>query len=173
MTIKRRKELFAGGLVLRTMTGPGPLEYELGVTRSFGQIDIGARGLLRGWATPEESHVWNDGNVSEILVKSSPGAPVRSLVIEGQPYIRPQQPVQDLQIFGNGLFLDFRRFSHSSSQVAIAVAVPSEVDLAFSESGLLRLAMVMPNAVSPSDIGAGDDSRQLAFCFQTLLLSDQ
>lgn len=173
MTIKLKKERFAGGLVLRTMTGHGPLAYEMGVTRSFGRIDIGSHGLVRGWATPEDSHVWNDGNVSEILIKSTPGAPVRSLLIEGQPYIRPQQPTQDLQIFGNGLMLDFRRFSHSSSQVAVAVSVPGEVNLAFNDAGLLRLVMVMPNAVSPSDIGAGDDSRQLAFCFQTLLLSDQ
>jgi len=59
---------------------------EAGIIRLFGKGDIASRGLVGGWAAPEEGHIWNDGleAVQTIELAQQPAAAL-TIVVEGVP----------------------------------------------------------------------------------------
>ena len=102
------------------------LKIDFGVIRAFGNTDIGPRGLLRGWAAPEATHVWNDGFVAELAV-SAPLKEVgatRRVTFEGSAFVSAQHPHQDVTLFANGLFAGFWRLGQSDQPVIMEALLP-------------------------------------------------
>jgi hypothetical protein len=153
------------------MTSPPArfLKYELGVARQFGLADIGRQGLVSGWATPEDSHVWNDGPEAMLaVITEMPAGPV-VLTVEGGPYINARQPVQEVTLYANGWRLGFWRFRENGPVIMEAVVQP-EFFLPRPEGALLNLVWHLPSAVKPCDLGLSADGRELGFVFRSLLV---
>jgi hypothetical protein len=148
------------------------LAYEAGVIRFFGKNDIGTNGLLKGWAKPEDMHAWNDGQVAELLLSNETAGDVSLIVIEGQAYVNSQAPFQDITMFANGLFVGFWRLREGDSgKHRIEAEVGADLGVSYAGTGILRLTFLMPLSIRPSELGVGDDHRQLAFCFHSLMVS--
>ena len=64
------------------------LRMETGIIRLFGKGDIANRGLVSGWAVPEEGHTWNDGleAVQTIEMAQLPNHTL-TITAEGVPYV--------------------------------------------------------------------------------------
>lgn len=148
------------------------LKVDFGVTRAFGNADIGTRGLLRGWAAPEPAHVWNDGYVAELAVAAplkDIGA-TRRVTFEGAPFVSAAHPQQDITLFANGLFAGFWRLGQSDEPVTLDAILPPHYWLAGPDESKITFSFLTPGAVSPAQIGAAADNRRLAFSFQSLLI---
>ncbi len=146
------------------------LPYELGVARQFGLADIGRQGLLSGWSTPEDSHVWNDGPEAVLaLVTEMPAGPV-VMSVEGAPFINARQPFQEVTLYANGWRLGFWRFRENAPVIMEAVVQPEQF-FSRPEGAQLNLVWHLPSAVRPSDIGLSSDGRELGFVFRMLTIA--
>ncbi len=141
-----------------------------GHTRLFGAIDIKSEGLVAGWSEPESGHTWNDGYDAVADLELESESRKLKLVIEGIPFISDEVRKQDLTIFVNGIRVGFWRFS-SPERVVVEAPLPWTTGLG---KGLgenkLRLTFHLPDSVSPSELGKGDDIRRLGFCFYNITL---
>jgi hypothetical protein len=147
------------------------LECQPGVVRLFGIADIGQNGLVSGWAFPEEGHTWNEGYDAVLAVSAaSPPGPC-SVVVEGEPYVSRQQPVQDVTIYANGRRAGFWRLSERTE---FDLQAPIEPEWWFERGDIwtLKLVFHLPNSVRPCDIGDGADGREIGFCFRTFQISN-
>lgn len=145
------------------------LRCETGLTRIFGLADIGPAGLRSGWAESENGHIWNDGFDATLLLEAKDDPVPTVLVLEGEPYVTPAQPTQDLTIYFNGARVGFWRMNERKDQMLRAEIDPEW----WHRHGSRLLAHVvfhLPQSVRPADIGDGKDVRSLGFCFRTLLL---
>jgi len=146
------------------------LECQTGVIRLFGIADIGQRGLLSGWAFPEEGHTWNEGYDAALSISVSAAPAPCMLLIEGEPYVSRQQPVQDITIYANGHRGGFWRMSERTE---FALLMPIEPEWWFARGNIwtLKLVFHLPNSIRPVDIGDGEDGREIGFCFRTFQIS--
>jgi hypothetical protein len=153
------------------MTASVPnMDWELGTTRLFGNYDIGTTGLISGWSSPEDPHVWNDGpeavlQLSTIIVKH----PLR-LTFEGVPFIGGKCTFQDVALYMNGARLGFWRLREPRAQMLSAIIEPEQI---FERRGKAMLTCIwhLPQSVRPVDVGAGKDTRELGFCFRSITVS--
>lgn len=146
------------------------LVCEWDVTRMFGMSDIGERGLGSGWSHPEESHAWNDGFDATLNVVVEEGYGDAAVVIEGEPYVVPAHPKQDVTIYINGHRAGFWRLTGRGENV-LRVDIAPEWWVTRDEQAVLKVVVHLPDSVRPADIGIGDDGRRLGFCFRGLRIS--
>lgn len=154
----------------KTVSAGSPrLNTELGLMRLFGTEDIDRQGLVSGWAEPEDAHVWNNGPVAALSIAMNiPDEPCR-LVVEGEPFVSSRQPMQEITLYGNGIWLGFWRLRNAEPSVMEALVEP-ETFFRRGEEGVLNLAWYIPTSVRPSDIGVSGDGRELGFVFRTLVV---
>ena len=148
------------------------LKIEFGVTRYFGNIDIGDQGLVRGWAQPEAAHVWNDGHVAELAVGLTPKdiGLVRRVTFEGLPFVSERHTHQDVTLFANGLFAGFWRLPQSAEPVSLEALLPPHYWLPGPDESKIVFSFLTPDAVSPAELGAAADNRRLAFSLHSILI---
>lgn len=149
--------------------GPSRLKTELGMIRLFGTEDINRQGLVRGWADPEDAHIWNDGPVAALSIGMNIPQEACILAVEGEPFVSPRQPAQEITLYGNGIWLGFWRLRSAEPSVMEAMVEP-ETFLCRGEDGVLNLTWHIPTSVRPSDIGVSGDGRELGFVFRTLVV---
>ncbi len=147
------------------------VEIEPGTTRHFGAADLRSRGMIGGWAEPEEHHNWNDGAEVEFAIACR--APVRRLLLEvvGQPYISAKRPSQPLIVHGNGLRIFTAQLSVPAETRLLIPLLPQWWSVEGGKARL-RLRFHLPQSASPKSLGEGGDERSLAFLFQTIGLRD-
>jgi hypothetical protein len=147
------------------------IDISWGISRLFGTCDIGHSGIGRGWSEPEPSHIWNDGP-DATLTLLLPGGPCHArLSVDGLPFIRPGQPVQDMTLYVNGFRLGFWRLV-SSTVSTVSAAIAPEHMFVRREGCFLECTFHIPTCCRPMDLGEGSDRRQLGFCFQTLVVTN-
>jgi hypothetical protein len=145
-------------------------DFELGVTRFFGQGDLNDTYFERGWAVPEANHSWNDGIDASLTVslKSRP-AHACALRIRGTPYLTDDIRHQDVTLFMNGYRAAFWRLD--SRQIHLLVAdIPSEFWYERNGKGFAKFVWHIPGSVKPSESSSISDRRQLGFCFHEITL---
>ena len=150
---------------------PETLECTPGMQRRFGRADFGRAGLTAGWSFPEDGHVWNEG-LDAVLSLSLPERPKDSMVLRlgGEPYVTRHQPTQDVTAYVNGLRAGAWRLG-KRQETRLDIPVEPEWWLIRNTRALVRVALSLPNSVRPVDLGDGSDSRELGFCFRTLMLA--
>lgn len=148
---------------------PPRLSLPVGARRAFGMQDIGASGMLAGWAQCEAGHVWNDGPDATLLVatRRQPGPVELEIVVE--PYVTRQNPAQEMTLFASGARVAFWRAASREILTLRAWIDPLWWRDAHDHAAL-RLVFHMPQSVSPFEIGDGDDMRQLGFSFRSIEL---
>jgi hypothetical protein len=148
----------------------GTGDWEIGVTRLFGNFDLAGTGLVSGWATPEDPHIWNDGPEAVLQIVTEPVKRRLRLSFEGIPFIGGNCTFQDVTLYVNGLRVGFWRLRESKSYVLPATIEPEQL-LERSGKATLTCAWHLPNSVRPLDLGLGKDTRELGFCFRSMTLS--
>jgi|SRR5579872_5965488 len=147
------------------------IECEPGMVRLFGAGDIGTRGMVSGWAGPEEGHNWNDGPEA-VMTLAIIGPPRRlRLDVMGEPYITRVRPTQEVTLFGNGHRGPFRRLTTRAETLLSILLDVSWWDMRGHQSWM-RMIFHLPNSVRPKDIADGADGREIGFCFRSLHLSE-
>jgi hypothetical protein len=149
---------------------PAPSDWQIGVTRLFGNFDLAGTGLISGWSDPEDPHVWNDGPEAVLQIVTEPvKRPVR-LSIEGIPFIGGTCKFQDVSLYVNGMRAGFWRLRESKSYVLSSTIEPEQTFERNGKSSLI-CAWHLPSSVRPVDMGLGKDTRELGFCFRSATLS--
>jgi hypothetical protein len=147
------------------------LRIEPGVIRLFGKGDIANRGLLSGWAAPEEGHNWNDGLDATATIEAAlPTFPV-IVAADGVPYIFGDTDRQEITLYANGYRVGFWRLLERR-QATLAARVEPEQWFSRRGLGYLSLTWHIPCSARPSDLGDGADGRVLGFAFRTLCVSE-
>ena len=148
---------------------PSMLSLQPTVTRACGVEEIADAGMVSGWATSEPGHAWNDGVDATLLVATRHRPGPCDLVIEAEPYITRQNPVQDITIFANGARVGFWRVSQRQV-VRMTAWIDPQGWRETHDRAALRLVFHMPQSVSPSELGECNDLRQLGFSFRSIVL---
>jgi len=146
--------------------GGGRALLKIGMTRSFGMMDLGSVGLSAGWAQPEEAHTWNDGceTVFEAGFESVPEGCTIEFV--GRPFLSEGVSRQDVQLHVNGFRLGYWRLTEPSDYVLRARVEPEQL-LRRGNGSIMKCVWSFPGAVRPVDKGLSGDFRELAFCFRS------
>ena len=145
-------------------------DFELGVTRFFGQGDLNDTYFDRGWAVPEANHSWNDG-IDASLAVSLRSRPTRActLRIRGTPYLTDDIHHQDMTLFVNGHRAAFWRLD--SRQIhSLVTEIPPEFWHEANGKGFAKFVWHIPGSVKPSETSGISDRRQLGFCFHEFTL---
>jgi hypothetical protein len=148
----------------------GGLSCAPDVTRVFGWADINESGLVRGWATPEDSHTWNNGTDAELDLAVQQVSGAMTMTITGHPFVKPKHPHQSITIYANGYRLGFWRLKTEEVAYLTVVVQPEHW---FRRGGhfVLNVVFSMPDSIVPSELGIGLDMREIGFCFNSIKLS--
>ncbi len=147
-------------------------DFELGITRFFGQGDLNDKHFDYGWAVPEENHSWNDGIDASFIIslKSRPTHPC-SLKIRGIPYLTDNIRNQDITLYVNGYRAGFWRLDARQTYLLVAAIAP-EYWADRNGRGFAQCIWHIPGSARPSDTSGINDQRQLGFCFQEITLAN-
>ena len=156
-------ELLGEEIILEHMDPVSPGE-KLG----FGSSAKGVNYLQAGWSDPEDWGTWSASRSATILLPASP-AQVDSVVIDFAAAVSPSHPVQRVEIVVNGsqAFSDSIRDGSGTLEFKIPEAAKSD-----SFKGI-TMEFRLPDAASPKEMGAGEDTRTLALGLRTIALSER
>jgi hypothetical protein len=114
---------------------------------------------------PEDSsaHTWNDGYSAILSFQTVAPIERGRISISVDPFIAERVPSQDLFVYLNGLWMGF-------SRIRRADVLHCPIGPRYVAPGRNLLALVMPNATSPKEIGTGSDLRRLGFAFREIAL---
>jgi hypothetical protein len=142
---------------INTLTADNPVRFgENGNYMSF---------MPEGFDNGESAeHTWNDGYVASVRFQVLGPIDNGELQISGVPFIVDGVPCQEMTAYLNGLWIGFSRFREEATLVC-------PIGHNYLVPGSNRLSFVMPNAVSPHEVGVGSDMRRLAFAFRLVTLS--
>ena len=109
-----------------------------------------------GWSSSETDGMWTDGRTSEITLPFVMDAVERlRLLFEITPFVTSEVPVQQTDVRVNGRIVDSWQISRPRQIVSTAIG-SSEL------GGTVELTLLHHHPRAPCDVGASNDSRQLA-----------
>ena len=146
------------------------LEYSLGARLEFAQGATGPQFLGFGWTNPESWGLWSDGDAASLalLLKQEPTSD-GVLQLDGNGFVRPNHPQQDIQIFVNGTAVGQFAYSIEKDRGLQTIRIPREV--LCRNNGLVQIEFRFANSVSPAALGLNSDLRHLSFLLKSLTLS--
>ncbi|GAB0117264.1 hypothetical protein [Acidisoma sp. 7E03] len=146
------------------------MSWEVGTTRLFGNFDLGTAGLISGWSTPEDPHIWNDGPEAVMQIVTEPVRRTLRITVEAIPFIGGSITSQDVTLYINGVRIGFWRLRESKSHLLTGTIEPEQM-IERDGKAILTCAFHLPNSAKPADVGAGKDSRELGLCFRSITLA--
>lgn len=121
--------------------------------------------LAKGWSANEPWGTWSEGTDAEIILR--PTTDVHSLLLETNALLAPTHVRQSLEVRVNEVrLLDTSLIKPEANRIEIAL--PAEVKKLVAQQGVLRIQFHFANAISPGELGMGEDSRKLAIGLQAL-----
>ncbi|QKV61525.1 hypothetical protein HUW52_01085 [Pseudomonas sp. 43A] len=133
--------------------------FDAGEKLQFVEGSRGTAALGKGWWFAE---AWGTGSVgpdAEIILR--PKAGVSSLTLETNAFLSEKTPRQTVDISINNVPVISASLTNATSN-AININLPAEVQALVAQQGVLRIQLHFPLAVSPHDLGWGEDIRKLA-----------
>jgi hypothetical protein len=124
--------------------------------------------LAKGWSANEPWGTWSLGSDAEIILRTS--AAVHSLVLETTALLGQTHPQQALVISVNEVQVLATSLIKPDGNL-IEVALTPELQKLITEQGLLRIQFHFANAISPGELGMGEDGRKLAIGLQALTVN--
>ncbi len=132
--------------------------------RSGGGVPL----LKHGWSQPEAWGTWTEGPTATIEIPL--GTPTPQLIqFEANVLLSPTHVKQDVDVLVNGIRSAQIRLT-AESQGRFEIQVPPAALATSDGDHPLRLEFHLPDAMSPKDIGRGEDSRRLAIGLISLTL---
>ncbi|HSH40002.1 MAG TPA: hypothetical protein VK993_14610 [Chthoniobacterales bacterium] len=140
-----------------------PEAYTLGSVLRFGSDGEVERFLVRGWSNPEPGWRWTEGKAAVIELKVPPTqAPLTIRARMSGVANPPELPFQPTEVFANGKQIARWEVAELADFQA---TIPAEIA---AGGGPLLLEFRIPKAVSPKELGLGDDPRALGLCWHEL-----
>lgn len=144
------------------------LENEVKLSELLTPITLGERiefnqsstYLLSGWSHTELWGTWSNGTESTLLLPLGK-KDVISITIEAIPFVNSIITKQSLNISVNGLHVDNILLTQNEPSL-FEVKIPKEALELGRIKGFLKIDLKLPNAISPKELGEGEDVRLLA-----------
>jgi hypothetical protein len=140
-----------------------------GTTRELSTVRFGRgeeTGWLwpsRGWSVPEDGFRWNDGPAAVLTLQSEANLPsgVAMIKLVGQPFFAGNVGSQqvNLRVLGTTHATGLRVDDHTEIEILVTAGSTGKELHA-------HILLEFPDAVSPSQLGLNEDSRNLAFMLQ-------
>ena len=135
------------------------------ITINFGIGGNSNEFVVAGWSGAEPGQRWATGKTSTLKIPSFKFSRDALLSFDAAPYLqREKVPVQNLTVFFNAQQLD--EFPLVEGRHRYSVVIPQ----ASITSGVNSLELRHPNAVRPRDVGGGNEGREIAISFSSLLI---
>jgi hypothetical protein len=121
--------------------------------------------LGKGWWFADAQGTGSVGPDAEIILR--PKAGVSSLTLETNAFLSEKTPRQTVEISINNVPVISASLSNATGNT-ININLPAEVQALVAQQGLLRIQLHFPLAISPHDLGWGEDIRKLAISLLAL-----
>ncbi|TWD49738.1 DUF6311 domain-containing protein [Pseudomonas sp. SJZ131] len=121
--------------------------------------------LSQGWGAPEDWGTWSDGAQADVLLRIPPQAQL--IVIEALAFVFPKHAEQTAVFTLNGvpaLTTRLKRIQDNRIEIPITAAIREAV----ASDAIVRIHVQLPDAISPKQLGLGDDQRVLGMGIKAL-----
>ena len=146
---------------------PAPLA--LGERLVFKKNRPGLEYLGSGWSLQEDWGTWSDGPQATIILPVH-FALAKTIIVEARPLLYGSYQQQIIRASINGVTTNTVTLTvNAPTQFTIAIPLAVQEQLR-SKTKLMTLTLQFPDAVRPSDIGMGEDSRTLAIGLISLVI---
>lgn len=146
--------------------------YEIGRTITFEAGGLGHLYTGGGWSVPEAWGVWSEAESSHLYFKLEPDLDVDLILVsQFAALIAEQHPCQRILIYAQDELLEETRVCLDDGRAVDRprqFLVPKHL---YENTNLMKLSFVLPDAISPSDLGLNLDTRQLGVALTSLTLS--
>ncbi|SDA89637.1 hypothetical protein SAMN03159443_04287 [Pseudomonas sp. NFACC15-1] len=138
---------------------PTAAPLELGHTVRFDQRDSGTAYLAKGWADAEQWGTWSEGTYAEIVWRAT--TPVHSVRLEASAFLAPGRTQQKVIVLINGQQASTHTLDQSEGNI-LEIPVTPTMQQRVADQGFLKMQLQFADAISPQQLGLGDDARVLA-----------
>lgn len=121
--------------------------------------------LTQGWGAPETWGTWSAGVDADILLRVPPEA--RTVVIEALAFVPPPHLGQTVAFSINGVQALTTRLTTLQGN-HIEIPLTAAIHAAIASDKLMRIHVQLPDAISPKQLGLGDDQRVMALGLKSL-----
>jgi hypothetical protein len=134
-------------------------------------IDFGTSGNSAsikgsGWSKTEEKFTWTEGNLATLTIPITPTDARVTLRVTAAGMIKePDFPTHPVEVSVNDRKIADWQVGNTAP---FSAQIPQELT---KTGGKLTITFKMPKAVSPKDLGKGEDPRVLGLCLFNLELS--
>ncbi len=123
------------------------------------------RHLVQGWSSPETWGTWSEGNEAEIALRVPTQA--QTIVIEALAFVQPMHVRQEMVFTINGVQALSTRLTRLQDNL-IEIPLTAPIREAVARDTLMRIQVRLPDAISPRQLGLGDDQRVMGLGLKAL-----
>jgi hypothetical protein len=132
--------------------------------------------LISGWGEPEKNHTWSVANHASMQFLLPPAYKLSNMFVQVKALVSPTHPTQVIDIYINKKLILQKVINMPTDTIEIPIAVAVDSDLTVIERmvntavkpNIAQIDFVFKNAVSPKELGIGDDERKLAIAIQSV-----
>ncbi|WP_213937296.1 DUF6311 domain-containing protein [Pseudomonas sp. dw_612] len=121
--------------------------------------------LTEGWGAPETWGTWSEGAEADILLRVPPKA--QSIVIDALGFVLPMHAGQTVVFSINGVQALTTRLTTVQGN-RIEIPITAAIHQAVASDSLMRIHVQLPDAISPKQLGLGDDGRVMGLGVKSL-----
>ena len=153
---------------LTSEQAPTAAPLEAGHTVRFDQRDSGTAYLAKGWADAEQWGTWSEGTDAQIVWRAT--TPVHSIRLEASAFLVPGHSQQKVTVLINGLPASAHTLEKSEGNI-LEIPVTPSMQQRIAAQGFLRMQLQFADAISPQQLGLGEDARVLALGLKTMTVN--
>lgn len=135
-------------------------KYELGSVLSFMEEDTASQYCVNGFSENEGTHTWISGKSATMMFTLDEDFNDLEVSIDCATI----NGIQNVTIYANENFIGDYEFNGDKIN---SIIIPNE----YINGGTLILRFELPDAISPKELGASEDSRQLSLAMKTMSIS--
>lgn len=157
-------------------TSPVKLKHHYTFGRNASELN-GNVFLGKGWSEPENDLIWSSGQTAFLRIPTPYYLRKATVQITAGALITPKHPKQTIDILINGDFyqsIDLNAWSENQIEIRdIDIhrhhrSWLEKITNTYTEPGFINIELRFKDAISPKQLGLGEDSRILAFAIKKL-----
>jgi hypothetical protein len=132
--------------------------------------------LTSGWGEPEKNHTWSVSDHASMQFLLPPAYKLSNMVLQIRALVSPTHPKQAVDIYFNKKLVLQKIIDTPTSAIEIPISIAIDNDPTFMERvvntslkpNIAQIDFVFKDAVSPKELGIGEDERKLAIAIQSV-----
>ena len=141
--------------------------YDFNQTINFKNNGNMSQLLDEGWSHPESSHIWSEGKKSSLNFHTQLPKCNLTVALTVSPfYLEGKMKPQELKIVVNGKQL---LSTILTTQKTLNFHIPIDI---WNLKSPTTIEFLHPNSISPQELGVSQDSRELGFAFQKMIIKE-